>query len=181
MKLIVGLGNPGIKYAKNRHNIGFWVVEDMARVHQFPTFQKKFKGLFSKHAVEGLEVGLLLPQTYMNDSGESVRAAADFFKILPADITVIHDEIDLPVGKIKIKTGGGDAGHNGLRSITAHLGTPAYQRVRIGVDKPVDKDLVHAHVLSDFSKEEMPAFEELSKKIAAELPNFVLGHAVKLT
>lgn len=151
MKLFVGLGNPGDKYQRHRHNVGFMAVEEIARAHNFPTWRRKFQGFLSDGRIGSQRVLLLTPQTYMNESGQSVGEAARFLKIPEDDIVVFYDEIDLAPGKLKVKTGGGNAGHNGLRSISAHLGND-YQRVRIGVGHPGRKDLVSHHVLNDFSK-----------------------------
>ena len=153
MQLWVGLGNPEPGMARNRHNIGFVAVETIARAHNIAPWRRRFHGV----AVEGL-VGseralLLLPGTFMNESGRAVAEAAHFYKLGLSDIVVFHDELDLPPGKLRIKTGGGDAGHNGLRSITSHLGN-GYRRVRIGIGHPGDKAMVHNYVLQDFAKDE---------------------------
>jgi PTH1 family peptidyl-tRNA hydrolase len=153
MLLFVGLGNPGKSYAGNRHNIGFMAVDEIARTHNFPPFRAKFQGLASEGAVGSERVILLKPTTYMNESGRSVGEATKFYKIALKDIIVFHDELDLAAGKLRVKIGGGNAGHNGLRSITAHLGND-YKRVRLGIGHPGDKALVHNHVLSDFAKSE---------------------------
>ena len=153
MRLLVGLGNPGARYARNRHNIGFMATDAIARRHGFPTFRSRFKGELADAPIGGERVLLLKPQTFMNDSGESVGDAARFFKIPPDDIVVIHDEIDLRPGKLRVKRGGGNAGHNGLRSIDACLG-PDYWRVRIGVGHPGIKELVQPYVLQNFPDEE---------------------------
>ena len=153
MLLFVGLGNPGAKYARNRHNIGFMAIEAIAREHNFPAFRKRFQGAVSEGALGGARAILLEPQTYMNDSGRAVAEAARFHKIGLRDIVVFHDELDLPPGKLRVKTGGGNAGHNGLRSITAHMGNE-YRRVRLGIGHPGDKALVHSYVLNDFAKSE---------------------------
>jgi peptidyl-tRNA hydrolase, PTH1 family len=151
MRLFVGLGNPGAKYARNRHNIGFMAVDEIARRHHFAPWRRRFQGETSEGTL-GLErVILLKPTTYMNDSGRSVQEAANFFKIAQGDITVFHDELELPPGKVRVKIGGGIAGHNGLRSISAHIGNE-YRRVRLGIGHPGVKELVHGHVLSDFAK-----------------------------
>lgn len=150
--LLAGLGNPGDKYAHNRHNIGFMVVDEIASSYGFPPFRSKFQGQMSEGAIGGHKVILLKPQTYMNNSGQAVQAAAKFFKIPPARIVVFHDEIDLAPAKVRVKQGGGNAGHNGLRSLDDHLGTPDYRRVRLGVGHPGAKGEVHNHVLNDFSK-----------------------------
>ncbi|HHS82392.1 MAG TPA: aminoacyl-tRNA hydrolase [Devosia sp.] len=151
MHLIVGLGNPGKKYAANRHNIGAMAVDEIARAHGFEPFRKKFSGLFADGRIEGKRTLLLKPQTFMNNSGESVQAAASFFKLDPCDISVIYDELDLAPGKVRIKTGGGNGGHNGLRSIDPRIGRD-YQRIRLGIGHPGHKELVTRHVLSDFHK-----------------------------
>ena len=154
MWLLVGLGNPGQKYANNRHNIGFMAVDAIADDHGFPDFRAKFQGVLSEGRIGGEKVALFKPQTYMNESGQAVGAAVKFFKVTPNRVIVFHDELDLAASKIRIKIGGGHAGHNGLRSIDAHLGRADYMRVRLGIGHPGDKDRVHSHVLGDFSKDE---------------------------
>ena len=153
MPLFVGLGNPGAKYARNRHNIGFMAIDAIAREFNFPPLRKRFQGLASEGVIGGARVLLLQPQTFMNESGVSVGEAARFYKIPLNEVVAFHDELDLPPGKLRVKTGGGDAGHNGLRSITAHLGKD-YRRVRLGIGHPGDKSLVHSYVLNDFAKSE---------------------------
>ena len=153
MHLIVGLGNPGEKYRKNRHNIGFMAVDAIARRHGFPAFREKYQGLISEGSIDGERVLLLKPQTFMNASGDSVQKVANFYKLGPADISVLYDEIDLAPGKTRIKVGGGNGGHNGLRSIDPQIGL-GYRRVRLGVGHPGHKDLVMPHVLGDFAKAE---------------------------
>ncbi|MBX9757432.1 MAG: aminoacyl-tRNA hydrolase [Beijerinckiaceae bacterium] len=153
MLLFVGLGNPGAKYARNRHNIGFMALEAIAREYAFPALRKRFQGMATEGAIGGARIILLEPQTYMNESGRAVAEAARFHKIALNDIVVFHDELDLPPGKLRVKTGGGNAGHNGLRSITAHMGNE-YRRVRLGIGHPGDKNLVHSYVLNDFGKSE---------------------------
>ncbi|MBM3550275.1 MAG: aminoacyl-tRNA hydrolase [Alphaproteobacteria bacterium] len=165
MLLLVGLGNPGRAYARNRHNIGFMALEAIARRHGFAQARGRFQGLLSEGTIGGERVMLLAPQTYMNESGRSVGEAARFHKIGPDEIVVIHDELDLAPGKCRIKTGGGVAGHNGLRSITAHIGND-YKRVRLGIGHPGDKALVHSYVLSDFAKSEEPWVAALCEAIA---------------
>jgi peptidyl-tRNA hydrolase, PTH1 family len=169
MLLLVGLGNPGADYANNRHNVGFMAVDAIHRRFAFPPFRKKFEGEASEGSLGEERALILKPMTYMNDSGRSVAAAARFYKIEPADIVVIHDEIDLAPGKLRAKTGGGVAGHNGLRSIAAHLG-PDFRRVRIGVGHPGDKDRVHGHVLSDFAKADREWLEKILDAIAQAAP-----------
>jgi peptidyl-tRNA hydrolase, PTH1 family len=154
MRLVVGLGNPGPRYARNRHNIGFMSLDAIARRHGILGFRSRFKGELAEGVIDGERRLLLKPQTFMNDSGESVAEAARFFKISPEEIAVIHDEIDLRPGKIRVKCGGGAAGHNGLRSIDALLG-PDFWRVRIGVGHPGIKELVQPYVLQNFSNEEV--------------------------
>lgn len=149
--LIAGLGNPGSDYARNRHNVGFMAVDEIHARHRFSPWKARFQGEVAEGAIGERKVFLLKPMTYMNESGLSVGALARFYKLPLAAIVVVHDEIDLAAGKLKVKTGGGDAGHNGLRSITAALG-PDYRRVRIGVGHPGDKARVHGHVLGNFSK-----------------------------
>lgn len=159
MRLLVGLGNPGARYARNRHNIGFMAIDAIARRHGFPAFRNRFKGEVAEAPIGGTRRLLLKPQTFMNASGESVAEAARFFKIAPEDIVVIHDEIDLRPGKLRVKRGGGNAGHNGLRSIDPLIG-PDYWRVRIGVGHPGIKELVQPHVLQNFAAEEMTLWVE---------------------
>ncbi len=165
MLLFVGLGNPGSRYAGNRHNIGFMVVDAIAKRHGIVPWRRRFQGVAVEGPLGGERVLLLLPGTYMNDSGRAVAEAAHFYKLGLQDIVVFHDEIDLPPGKVRVKTGGGVAGHNGLRSISAHIGND-YRRVRIGVGHPGVKELVHPYVLSDFAKSEREWVEALCGIIA---------------
>ena len=174
MHLIVGLGNPGDKYSRNRHNIGFLAVEEIARRHAFPPFREKFKGLISEGTIAGEKVLILKPQTWMNSSGESIEAAQQFYKLAPADITVIYDEIDLVPGKSRIKRGGGNGGHNGLRSIDPRIGTD-YRRVRLGVGHPGHKDAVMPHVLGDFSKADREWLEPLLTALADNANLLITG------
>ena len=153
MLLIVGLGNPGSGYAGNRHNIGFMVVDAIAKRHGIGPWRRRFAGVSAEGPLGGERVLLLLPGTYMNESGRAVAEAANFYKLGLSDIVVVHDEIDLAPGKVRVKTGGGSAGHNGLRSISSHVGND-YRRVRIGVGHPGAKELVQMHVLNDFAKSE---------------------------
>ena len=165
MQLIVGLGNPGSGYAGNRHNIGFMAVEAIAKRHGLGPWRRRFQGVAAEGPLAGERVLLLLPGTYMNESGRAVAEAASFYKLGLPDIAVLHDEIDLAPGKVRVKTGGGNAGHNGLRSISAHVGND-YRRVRIGVGHPGAKELVHAYVLNDFAKSERDWVEALCGVIA---------------
>jgi PTH1 family peptidyl-tRNA hydrolase len=165
MRLFVGLGNPGAKYQGNRHNIGFIALDVMARRHGFAPWRRRFQGETSEGSLDGERVVLLKPATYMNESGRAVGEAMHFFKMTLGDVSVFHDELELPPGKIRVKVGGGIAGHNGLRSISAHAGND-YRRVRIGIGHPGVKDLVHAYVLNDFAKAERPRFEALCDIVA---------------
>ena len=151
MKLLVGLGNPGAKYARNRHNVGFMAIDVIRDHHKLGPWRRRFQGLASEGEIDGERILLLKPDTYMNDSGQAVGEAARFLKIEPADVIVLHDELDILPGRLKIKTGGGNAGHNGLRSTTAHIGND-YVRVRIGIGHPGSKDAVIHYVLGDFAK-----------------------------
>jgi PTH1 family peptidyl-tRNA hydrolase len=165
MLLFVGLGNPGAKYAHNRHNVGFMAVDEIARRHGFAPWRRRFQGETAEGTLERERIILLKPMTYMNDSGQAVQEASSFFKLAPNEITVFHDEIELPPAKLRVKVGGGIAGHNGLRSISAHVGND-YRRVRIGVGHPGIKELVHGHVLNDFAKDERPWVDALREAIA---------------
>src|SRR6201997_5147251 len=165
MLLFVGLGNPGAKYTHNRHNIGFMAVDEIARRHRFAPWRRRFQGEAAEGTLEGERVVLLRPTTYMNESGRSVQEAANFYKLGIGDITVFQDELELPPGKVRVKIGGGIAGHNGLRSISAHVGNE-YRRVRIGMGHPGVKEMVHGHVLSDFAKSDRPWVEALCEAIA---------------
>ncbi|MCJ2875769.1 aminoacyl-tRNA hydrolase [Rhizobium pusense] len=165
MKIIAGLGNPGTQYAGNRHNIGFMAVDALQRLPSFAPWSKKFKAEISEGEIAGEKVLLMKPQTYMNLSGESVGEAMRFFKLTPADIIAIHDELDLPAGRVRIKTGGGHGGHNGLKSLDAHCGKD-YRRLRLGIGHPGDKERVHGHVLGDFAKADRVWLEPLLDAIA---------------
>jgi PTH1 family peptidyl-tRNA hydrolase len=166
MKLFVGLGNPGRAYAGNRHNIGFMAIDAIARRHKFAPFRARFQGQIAEGAIGRERVILLKPETFMNDSGQSVGEAARYMKIDLPDIIVFHDELDLTPGRLRVKLGGGNAGHNGLRSITEHIGND-YRRVRIGIGHPGDKDRVHDYVLSNFAKDEREWVAALCEAIAA--------------
>jgi peptidyl-tRNA hydrolase, PTH1 family len=174
MLLFVGLGNPGAKYAHNRHNVGFMVVDEIARRHGFAPWRRRFQGETAEGTLERERIILLKPLTYMNDSGQAVQEASSFFKLAPAEVTVFHDEIELPPAKVRVKVGGGIAGHNGLRSISAHVGND-YRRVRLGVGHPGIKELVHGHVLNDFAKDERPWVDALRDAIADNAGLLVTG------
>ncbi|WP_413992609.1 aminoacyl-tRNA hydrolase [Labrys okinawensis] len=165
MRLFVGLGNPGAKYAGNRHNIGFLAIDEIARRHRFAPWRSRFQGQVSEGTIGNERVMLLKPQTYMNESGQSVGEAMRFYKIGLPDISVFHDELDLAPAKMRVKVGGGNAGHNGLRSITAHCGND-YRRIRLGIGHPGDKALVLHFVLADFAKAEWPWVEDLCASCA---------------
>ena len=167
--LLVGLGNPGAKYAHNRHKIGFMAVDEIAKRWKAGPWKAKFGGELAIAVIEGRRVMLLKPLTYMNESGRSVLAALNFLKLPTINLVVLHDELDLAPAKLRVKTGGGNAGHNGLRSISA-LCTNNYRRVRIGIGHPGDKDQVHSYVLNDFAKAEAPWVEALVDVIADHAP-----------
>lgn len=175
MILIAGLGNPGDKFTNNRHNIGFMVIDVIASDYGFPSFRSKFQGALSEGRIDDRKVILLKPQTFMNNSGQSVKAAAKFYKIPAEQIIVFHDELDLVPGKIRVKHGGGSAGHKGLKSIKAHLGTADFVRVRLGIGHPGDKDRVHSYVLKDFPKAEKDWLEPLIWALAKHSDLLVAG------
>jgi PTH1 family peptidyl-tRNA hydrolase len=178
MKLFVGLGNPGAKYAANRHNIGFMAVDRIAADHGFTPWKRAFAGLACDGRLGGEKVLLLKPETFMNLSGQSVQAAASFHKIALGDITVFHDELDLPPAKIKAKFGGGHAGHNGLRSIHAHLGE-GYGRIRLGIGHPGHKDRVADYVLHDFAKSDQNWLDDLMMGISDGIAHLAGGDSAK--
>jgi len=178
MKLIVGLGNPGAKYARNRHNIGFMALDRIAQDHGFPAWKGKHQGAVSEGRFGSDRAVLLKPETFMNNSGQSVQAAMRFYKLEPADVIVFHDEIDLAPGKIKCKSGGGHAGHNGLRSVHAHIG-PDYDRVRLGVGHPGHKDAVPGYVLRDFPKADEAWLDDLLRGISDGVPDLARGDTAK--
>jgi PTH1 family peptidyl-tRNA hydrolase len=165
MLLFVGLGNPGAKYAGNRHNIGFMAVQEIAKRHDFSAFRRKFEGVAAEGSVADSRVTLLLPGTFMNESGRAVAEAARLYKIAPSDVVVFHDELELPPGKLRVKTGGGNAGHNGLRSISGLISND-YKRVRLGIGHPGQKHLVESYVLQDFHKSEWPWVKTLCESVA---------------
>lgn len=179
MHLIVGLGNPGAEYAGHRHNVGFMAVNEIARQYDFPSFRQKYSALVSEGMIDGEKVLLLKPQTYMNRSGDAVGQAAKFYKLTPADISVIHDELDLAPGKVRIKSGGGNGGHNGLKSIEAHLGKD-FTRVRVGIGHPGHKDRVNPHVLSNFHKADAEWLEPLLDALAKNAGLLAKGDAAGL-
>ncbi len=174
MLLLVGLGNPGPKHAQNRHNIGFLAVDEIVRRQGFGPWRARFQGQVSEGRMGNEKILVLKPETYMNESGRAVGEALRFFKLEPEEVFVFYDEIDLAPAKLRVKRGGGTAGHNGLRSLNAHIG-PDFWRIRLGVGHPGRKELVHRHVLSDFSKAEWPAMEKLIDAVAAELPKLLAG------
>jgi PTH1 family peptidyl-tRNA hydrolase len=174
MKLFVGLGNPGAKYAHNRHNVGYMAVDCIAADHGFGPWRSKFQGVISEGRLGSSKVTLLKPETYMNLSGQSVSEAMRFFKLAPEDIIVFQDEIDLAPGKLRVKSDGGHAGHNGLRSLHQHIG-PEYARVRIGVGHPGHKDAVPTYVLKDFSKADQGWLDDILRGISEGAPHLVDG------
>ncbi len=176
MLIFAGLGNPGAKYAKNRHNIGFMALDRIAEDHGFSPWQKKFQGLVSEGRLGSDKVLLLKPETFMNRSGQSVGEALRFFKLGVDALTVFHDELDLAPGKCKVKQGGGHAGHNGLRSIHAHVGDD-YRRVRLGIGHPGHKDLVAGYVLHDFARADADWLDDLLRGIADGAPALAQGDA----
>lgn len=172
--VFAGLGNPGAKYADNRHNVGFMAADAIARRHSFSPWSKKFQGLISEGTLGGEKIVLIKPQTFMNLSGQSVGEALRFYKLGPSALTVFYDEIDLAEGKLRIKTGGGAGGHNGIRSIDGHVGN-AYRRVRIGVGHPGVKEMVQHHVLGDFAKADREWLDPLLAAIADNAAMIVKG------
>ncbi len=174
MYLLAGLGNPGPKYAGNRHNIGFMAVDAIVRRHGFSPWRRRFQGAISEGVLGGEKVLALKPMTYMNESGRSVGEALRFYDIDPAQLIVLYDEIDLEAAKVRVKFGGGAAGHNGIRSIIAHAG-PHFQRVRLGVGHPGERGLVHPHVLSDFAKTDRVWLEPLIDAVAEHAALLIAG------
>ena len=174
MQLWVGLGNPGAQYALHRHNVGFMAVDTIADMHGFAPAQKKFQGWTMEGRVSGEKILLLKPATFMNESGRSIGEAMRFYKLASADVTVFYDELDLAPFKVKVRRGGGTAGHNGIRSTDAHLG-PDFRRVRIGIGHPGHKDRVTGHVLGNFAKAELDDLAEVLGAIAAEAPWLAKG------
>lgn len=178
MKLIVGLGNPGPKYARNRHNIGFMALDRIACDHGFGAWKGKHQGSITEGRFGSDRAVLLKPETFMNNSGQSVQAAMRFYKLDPSDVIVLHDEIDLAPGKVKHKIGGGHAGHNGLRSIHSHIG-PEYARVRLGVGHPGHKDRVPSYVLHDFAKVDEEWLDDVLRGVSDGAPYLAIGDAAK--
>tara|TARA_Y100001001_G_scaffold159414_1_gene180337 strand:+ start:2061 stop:2669 length:609 start_codon:yes stop_codon:yes gene_type:complete len=173
MWLLAGLGNPGLSYAGHRHNVGFMAIDRIASDYNIGPARQKFHGQFSQGLIQNQKVLLLKPETYMNDSGRSVQAAASFYNIPEERICVIYDELDLPPGKVKLKQGGGSGGHNGIKSIDSHLPSKEYWRLRIGIGHPGSKDRVSPYVLSNFAKAEQPFFEDILSAVSKEIPNFL--------
>ncbi|ATG49104.1 aminoacyl-tRNA hydrolase [Celeribacter ethanolicus] len=180
MRLFVGLGNPGAKYAGNRHNIGFMVLDRIASDHGFSPWRAKFQGLTSEGRLGRDKVVLLKPETFMNLSGQAVGEAMRFYKLTPADVVVFHDELDLAPGKVRTKTGGGHAGHNGLRSIHQHIG-PDYDRVRLGIGHPGHKDRVAPYVLSDFAKADQVWLDDVIRGCSDGAAALADGEAAKFS
>ncbi len=174
MWVLAGLGNPGKGYAGNRHNIGFMAIDRLAEAHRFPVFTQRFKGLLSAGEIGGERIILFKPQTFMNLSGEGIGELVRFYRVPPEQLVVFHDELDLPLGKLRVKQGGGNGGHNGLKSIDAHVGTD-YWRVRLGIGHPGTKEAVTGHVLGDFAKEELPIAERQLDAIAANIKLLLAG------
>lgn len=174
MKLLIGLGNPGAEHARNRHNVGFMAVDAIADAHGFDPWRRKFQGHVSEGRLGGEKCLLLKPSTYMNESGRAAAEAVRFYKLDIGDVIVLYDEIDLAPGKVRVKSGGGVAGHNGLKSLTRHIGND-YMRVRIGIGHPGDKSRVHSHVLKDFSKAERVWLQPLIDAIVAAAPLLAEG------
>ncbi len=174
MRLLVGLGNPGPRYAYNRHNIGFLALDDIAERHGFSPWRKRFEGECADGSIAGEKVVALKPMTFMNESGRSVGQALRYLKLTPPELVVLYDEIDLAPGKIRVKQGGGAGGHNGIRSIDQHIAVD-YWRVRLGIGHPGLKHLVHGHVLSNFSDEEEAWLDPLLEAVAKEAPLMVKG------
>src|SRR5215469_1693936 len=174
MKLIVGLGNPGEKYARNRHNIGFMAIDELARGYSFGPWRKRFQGVAAEGQIGAVKCILLKPGTYMNESGRAVGEAMRFYKLSAGDVVAVHDELDLKPGMVRVKTGGGNAGHNGLKSISAHIGND-YVRVRLGIGHPGDKALVVNYVLQDFAKADRQWLDPLLEGIARGMARLVEG------
>jgi peptidyl-tRNA hydrolase, PTH1 family len=178
MYLLVGLGNPGSRYARNRHNLGFMVLDEILRRYRFGTARARFRGTVFEGRIAGQRVLALKPKTYMNESGRSVGSALRFYKLKPRQVIVLHDELDLAPGKVKVKLGGGHAGHNGLRSIDAHIGRD-YLRLRIGVGRPASGRHGERYLLSDFAKDDAVWLDKTIAAIGEALPLLIEGDASK--
>jgi len=174
MLILAGLGNPGAQYQHNRHNIGFMAVDALARRWSFPAMRSKFQGLAAEGVIDGVKVLLLKPQTFMNDSGRSIGEAMKFYKLTPPDVVIFYDELDMAPGRFRMKTGGGAAGHNGVRSTIAHIG-PDFRRARMGIGHPGHKDRVLGHVLSDFHKVDQTWVKALAEAVADAAPLLAAG------
>ena len=174
MQVFVGLGNPGPKYARNRHNVGFMAADAIIEAFNLARRRSRFHSYIAEGEIAGEKVLVMLPKTFMNDSGRAVRSAVRFYKIKARDVTVFYDELDLALGKIRVKRGGGNAGHNGLRSMDSQIGKD-YRRVRIGIGHPGDKSRVQRHVLGDFSKRDLDVIEPLVSAIPDALPFLIDG------
>ena len=180
MKLIVGLGNPGPRYARHRHNVGFMAVDRIAEDHQIGPWRAKFQGLTASGQIDSHRVILLKPETFMNESGRSAGEAMRFFKLKPADVVVLHDELDLAPGKLRAKSGGGTAGHRGLRSLQSHIGAD-FARIRIGIGHPGRKDLVQPYVLHDFSSADAGWLDDLFSAVSRSAVHLAEGSLEKFT
>lgn len=176
IKMIVGLGNPGSEYEQTRHNAGFWFIDELAWQYKATLKEeKKFFGSVARISISGSDLWLLKPATFMNRSGQAVAALAQFYKIKPEEILVVHDELDIPCGRIKFKLGGGNGGHNGLKDIQARLGTPDFYRLRLGIDHPGDRNLVVGYVLNKPSPEHRQQIDEAINKSLKAVPMLLAG------
>lgn len=175
MWLLIGLGNPGSEYQNHRHNVGFMAADAAAHEYGLPPFRKKFDGLMTEGRINNEKVVILKPETYMNESGRSVQQAVRFYKVTPNRVMVFHDELDLPPFKVKVKKGGGNSGHNGLKSIDSHLNNNDYWRVRLGIGHPGDKDRVTGYVLGNFSKEEQKILPDFLQDVSKHIPLLLQG------
>lgn len=180
MLLLVGLGNPGAQYKNHRHNVGFMALDAVTERYNFASPRKRFQGLTADGTIAGEKIIALKPTTFMNDSGQSVGAAMRFYKLQPSDVYVLYDEVDLAAGKLRVKTGGGAAGHNGIRSIDSHIGAN-FHRVRIGIGHPGAKHQVHSHVLGNFSVADQDWLQPMLSAIADALPELIRGKASNFT
>ncbi|MEE2933815.1 MAG: aminoacyl-tRNA hydrolase [Pseudomonadota bacterium] len=175
MLLLVGLGNPGLRYENNRHNVGYMAVDDIVQQYSFGTYRSKFRGQVADGVIRGQRILVLKPETFMNESGQSVQKATRFYKIAPRNVIVAHDELDLAFGKLRFRTGGGLAGHNGLLSIQNYIGAD-FSRIRIGIGHPGRKELVNSHVLSDFSSAERQLVRSILGGISESIGSLVDGN-----